>query len=275
MDVIRFTYQTSMRLVENQPGVTVRWLKCREGAQPLPFDHRMGSRVWEDDWRGKEDTGEFGEIYGLYPQWVQRAEPPTCAQPQGPYWPTEYRPGVRSMDAYTFPALDMDAEGWPLACCGPAEFVELYPACNEGEITRLPGRFWIKFSPTDPPSCWFSTTVIEMNRVPETGGWYGSADPGPHLIPTEVVYAIPDDFWGQCGVRVKFNVEGLPSGQGMTLGLAHIPGVISPAEVVPNPPYVRWMPAFLGGTTTGIFCDIGPTVVAIGKIELLTSDPNS
>lgn len=275
MDVIRNTYTTSMRLVEGQPGIPIRWLKCAPDAKPLPFNHRMGSRIWEDDWRTKVDTGEFGEIYGTYPKWVQRQVAPACANPRGPYWPEEYRPGVPGTEADTFPALRMDAERWPIACCGDPEFVPTWPACNVSPLTRLPEVFWLKYSPSTEPSCWLSTTIIEMTRG-EDGAWRGSADPGFHLIPMDVVlnpFALTSD---QCKIVHDLHIEGLPSGQLLYFAVAFlVPAAIPFTDVRQNPPYMAWKHVFpnLGGQAA-LLCDFSG--LGFGSnylVELLTSPP--
>jgi hypothetical protein len=276
MDVLRFTYATRMRLVENQPGVPVRWLACAPGAKPLPFDHRMGSRIWEDDWRLKEDTGEFGEIYGTTPQWTTRSSPPACPDPRGPYWPEEYRPGVPSKDAGTFPALRMDAQGWPLACCGDPEFVDLFPACSEGQVMRLPGRFWLKFSPSSLGiTCWVETTYVQVDRD-SNGRWFGATPTGPHGLATEIIYD-PASSDGPCRIRWRFFIVGIGWGEPFPLGLSDtpLPLAFSPVEASPNPPYVRWEWPSGFGMNQDLLCD-NPAHVPPPwwRVELITAPPS-
>lgn len=132
MDFIRFEYETEMRLVADQPGVPVRWFRCAPQAKGKPEGFGYGSRIWEDDWRHKEDTGQFGEIYGLKPTWLTPTPPPASICHKGPHWPERYRPGVPAEEAYTYPVLRMDAQGWPVCCCHPCQFVPAYLSdCNQ------------------------------------------------------------------------------------------------------------------------------------------------
>lgn len=274
MDWIRFPYQTTMRMVEGRPGIPVRWFKARSDAILKPDNYGYGSRIWEDHWRITQDTGQFGEVYGQKPQWVSSLSPIPAGCNKGPYWPEEFRPGVPGRDADTFPALAMDGQGWPIACCADPQFKVLWPACLSSPIKRLEDRFWLRFSPGPDTSCWLTTTVVEMNR--QSGGdWIGSADPGPHLLPIDVVLNADPELGG-CIIEIEWHIEGLPSGQVTLFDMGfNLSFSIKPTTQIANPPYVQWLRQSGAGFNDSLLCDTGGGLPAKWfNVELLSSNPN-
>lgn len=201
--MLRFTYETQMRVVEGQPGIDVRWERCRPGAKPLPFAHGYGARIWENDWRQKQDDGSFGEVYGRRPKWVApQLDANLCLK--GPYWPEAYRPGVPSREAGTFPALRREAGGGFSGCCTPAQFVPRFRMCNATIL--FPKRCRITVNPFNTVTlCAFANgKEFLAEHDPETGQWYAESEWNAELHLTAYVrfpvYPFGDN--GHCYLEV-------------------------------------------------------------------------
>jgi len=207
MDFIRFCYETKMRFVEGQDGIKVRWQRARPGAKVPPFRHQFGSRVWEENWRGKADRGEFGEVYGSTLKWVEpQMDPHTCLD--GPFWPEEYRPGVMSRDAQDFKAIRKEANGTFSGCCTPPSYVPLWPAleyCLVGKITpRLTQRLRVRSLPNFPFDCPRAIGTDFIIEREADGIWRGVGEYGTSGITMSCEFPV------DCLLRLTFDLAGDP-----------------------------------------------------------------
>jgi len=190
-----------MRFGEGMDPVEVQWYQARPGAPSLPFAHRFGARVWENNWRSEVDKGQLGEVYGLYPKWcVPEIDANTCLE--GPYWPDKFRPGVPLMDVGTFPALRKDVEGRVTGCCKPPQFVPFFDFC--AVLPRITKRIRVTmYDPSNSICPVVNGTDIIMTRE-DDGIWRGDGTFGPGGTPISLEFPFYPNPTSTCRIRVSF-----------------------------------------------------------------------
>ena len=255
MDFLRFPYQTDMRIVAGQAGVPAKWFKCAPGRDKKPAGVGWGSRIWEEEWRTRLDIGEFGEILGVKPAWLPSPQPAFNECDHGPYWPERFRPGVPVKDADTFPVLRRDAQGWPIACCHPAQFVPLTSTCSPS--VRIPDAFWFETYETGGLPCTKSLPTKVSCVKGLDGIWFGTSIWGSTGLPVEVRYDPAQAVGGLCPVGVHFPHPPWPLIEGFGVQL---PGAIVgllPIRYSLNPLLIEWefVPTGIHGAA---ICDWGP-----------------
>jgi len=202
-DWARFTYKSFMRLGPGMSPIQVRWVRADRRAPWGSSGHGFTSRFWENDWRIKADDGQVGELFGIRPEWYN-GQPTLVDQCfKGPTWSERYREGVKEGEQDSFPALKLDAQGFPLGCCSAAAYYDLYPRCES--LYRWPRKIRLR-GVNNVGIGWCPTMVasdITMSLTAE--GWYegeGFWEPGHVRVRAAMGEPFPFDL--PCSVRFYF-----------------------------------------------------------------------
>jgi len=202
-DWLRFPYKSLMRLGPGMPPIEVRWIRADPKAPIGSPGHGFTSRIWENDWRIRADAGEVGELYGQGLKWYDGLPNITGQCHLGPTWPEAYRTGVPVGEQGSFPALRLDAQGFPFGCCSLATYYDLYRRC-EG-VYRWPNKVRLRGVNNSAPG--FCPTMVssDIGMSLNLDGFYegiGFWEPGH--IPVRATMGSPEFPFLPCSFRFDF-----------------------------------------------------------------------